>query len=201
MIGEDTPVSSAQGNRIDGQGIFHFLYRQVSDPAKLAAYANRRSLPSRRAAAGSWRAGVAAKADEAGHSSVSSIEASISVEQAVADDDRAAYQQAPAALAGGAVRDVRIISGARVKYAVFQTLEARPMDDAAETSTPSADARAMVERLIAFNTVSRDSNLGLIEWARDYLAKLGATHAAHARCHRKEGEFVRDARAIRTSRD
>ena len=33
----------------------------------------------------------------------------------------------------------------------------------------------MVERLIAFETVSRDSNLGLIEWTRDYLAGLGAT--------------------------
>jgi acetylornithine deacetylase len=32
----------------------------------------------------------------------------------------------------------------------------------------------MVERLIGFQTVSRDSNLGLIEWVRDYLAKLGA---------------------------
>ncbi len=33
----------------------------------------------------------------------------------------------------------------------------------------------MIERLIAFNTVSRDSNLGLIEWVRDYLAQQGAT--------------------------
>jgi acetylornithine deacetylase len=41
--------------------------------------------------------------------------------------------------------------------------------------TPSAPARAMIERLIAFNTVSRDSNLGLIEWVRDYLTTLGAT--------------------------
>ena len=41
--------------------------------------------------------------------------------------------------------------------------------------TPSAPARAMIERLIAFNTVSRDSNLGLIEWVRDYLTQLGAT--------------------------
>ncbi len=32
----------------------------------------------------------------------------------------------------------------------------------------------MIERLIAFNTVSRDSNLGLIEWARDYLRGFGA---------------------------
>ena len=33
----------------------------------------------------------------------------------------------------------------------------------------------MIERLISFNTVSRYSNLGLIEWVRDYLQGLGAT--------------------------
>ena len=38
---------------------------------------------------------------------------------------------------------------------------------------PSAELMAMIERLIAFPTVSRDSNLGLIEWTRDYLAGLG----------------------------
>ena len=39
----------------------------------------------------------------------------------------------------------------------------------------SPGARAMIERLIGFNTVSRDSNLGLIEWVRDYLHGHGAT--------------------------
>jgi acetylornithine deacetylase len=48
------------------------------------------------------------------------------------------------------------------------------MNAAADTVSISATARAMVERLIGFQTVSRDSNLELIEWARDYLAKLGA---------------------------
>lgn len=42
------------------------------------------------------------------------------------------------------------------------------------SSRPSAAAGAMIERLIAFNTVSRDSNLGLIEWVRDYLQGCGA---------------------------
>src|SRR5712672_1213002 len=41
-------------------------------------------------------------------------------------------------------------------------------------SRPSAASRAMIERLVAFKTVSRDSNLGLIEWVRDYLHGLGA---------------------------
>src|SRR5882724_2912763 len=42
-------------------------------------------------------------------------------------------------------------------------------------ATPSAAARAMIERLVEFKTVSRDSNLGLIEWVRDYLLGQGAT--------------------------
>ena len=40
---------------------------------------------------------------------------------------------------------------------------------------PSAELMEMIARLIAFPTVSRDSNLGLIEWVRDYLADLGVT--------------------------
>lgn len=40
-------------------------------------------------------------------------------------------------------------------------------------SVPSTQALAMVEQLIGFATVSRDSNLGLIEFARDYLEHLG----------------------------
>ena len=38
---------------------------------------------------------------------------------------------------------------------------------------PSAAALELIDRLIAFPTVSRDSNLGLIEFARDHLLKLG----------------------------
>jgi acetylornithine deacetylase len=43
-----------------------------------------------------------------------------------------------------------------------------------KASTLSDASREMIERLIAFKTVSRDSNLGLIEWVRDYLQGLGA---------------------------
>lgn len=39
---------------------------------------------------------------------------------------------------------------------------------------PSAQSLQMIERLIAFDTTSRNSNLGLIEYVRDYLADLGA---------------------------
>ena len=40
-------------------------------------------------------------------------------------------------------------------------------------AAPSAEALAMIDRLVGFPTVSRDSNLALIEYARDYLAGLG----------------------------
>ncbi|MFN9478770.1 MAG: acetylornithine deacetylase [Betaproteobacteria bacterium] len=40
-------------------------------------------------------------------------------------------------------------------------------------NSPSAAALAMIDRLIAVPTVSRDSNLGVIEIARDHLAALG----------------------------
>ena len=46
--------------------------------------------------------------------------------------------------------------------------------DSAQPAPLSAAARAMIETLIGFHTVSRDSNLGLIEHVRDYLAALGA---------------------------
>ena len=40
---------------------------------------------------------------------------------------------------------------------------------------PSPEVISMIERLVAFPTVSRDSNLGLIEWTRDYLNRMGVT--------------------------
>ena len=56
---------------------------------------------------------------------------------------------------------------------------------------PSAACRAMIERLIGFNTVSRDSNLGLIEWVRDYLQGLGAaTRLTHDPTGKKANLFA-----------
>jgi acetylornithine deacetylase len=49
----------------------------------------------------------------------------------------------------------------------------------------------MIERLIAFNTVSRDSNLGLIEWVRDYLQGFGAkTRLTHDASGKKANLFA-----------
>jgi acetylornithine deacetylase len=58
-------------------------------------------------------------------------------------------------------------------------------------NVPSAASRAMIERLIAFKTVSRDSNLGLIEWVRDYLQGLGAkTRLTHDAAGKKANLFA-----------
>jgi len=55
----------------------------------------------------------------------------------------------------------------------------------------SASAREMIERLISFNTVSRDSNLGLIEWVRDYLQSHGAkTRLTHDSSGKKANLFA-----------
>jgi acetylornithine deacetylase len=55
----------------------------------------------------------------------------------------------------------------------------------------SPTARSMIERLIAFNTVSRDSNLGLIEWVRDYLEGFGAkTRLTHDATGKKANLFA-----------
>src|SRR6202140_1030758 len=56
---------------------------------------------------------------------------------------------------------------------------------------PSPAARAMIERLIAFKTVSRDSNMDLIEWVREYLHKLGAkTRLTHDATGKKANLFA-----------
>src|SRR3981189_3165804 len=56
---------------------------------------------------------------------------------------------------------------------------------------PSVAARAMIERLIAFRTVSRDSNMDLIEWVRDYLHSQGAvTRLTHDATGKKANLFA-----------
>jgi acetylornithine deacetylase len=42
-----------------------------------------------------------------------------------------------------------------------------------EIGRPSQTTLDLTKTLVGFNTVSRESNLGLIEWSRDYLAGLG----------------------------
>jgi acetylornithine deacetylase len=64
-------------------------------------------------------------------------------------------------------------------------------ESAMKPGLPSAASRAMIERLISFKTVSRDSNLGLIEFVRDYLHGFGAiTRLTHDATGKKANLFA-----------
>jgi uncharacterized protein (DUF1330 family) len=86
-------------------------YRNISDPAKLAAYAQLAG-PAIVSGGGRFLArAVAAKAYEDGKAERTVLIEFDSVEQAIATHDSPAYQAALAALDGGAVRDMRIVPG------------------------------------------------------------------------------------------
>lgn len=93
------------------KGYWITCYTAVTDPAKLAAYA-KLAGPAVEAGGGRFLArGTAARAYEAGRLERTVVIEFDSVDQAVAAHDSPAYQAALAALAGGAVRDLRIVSG------------------------------------------------------------------------------------------
>jgi uncharacterized protein (DUF1330 family) len=93
------------------KGYFISCYRQLTDPAKLAAY-GKLAVPAIEAAGGRFLArGVAVKAYESGQLERIVVIEFDSVEQAVAMHDSPAYQAALKLLEGGAVRDVRIVAG------------------------------------------------------------------------------------------
>ena len=87
------------------------LYREVSDPAKLAAYA-RLAGPAIETGGGRFLVrGTPAQVYEAGQSQRTVVIQFASVEQAIAAHDSPGYQEALAALKGGAERDMRIVAG------------------------------------------------------------------------------------------
>ncbi len=87
-------------------------YRKITDPAKLAEYA-KLAGPAIEAGGGRFLArATAVKAYEDGKTERTVLVEFDSVEQAVAVHESAAYQAALAALAGGVVRDLRIVPGA-----------------------------------------------------------------------------------------
>ena len=86
-------------------------YRQVTDPAKLAAY-GKLGGPAIEAGGGRFLArGIAARAFESGQLERTVVIEFDSVEQAVATHDSPGYQAALALLHGGAARDLRIVAG------------------------------------------------------------------------------------------
>lgn len=86
-------------------------YRQISDPAKLAAYA-KLAGPAIETGGGRFLArALAAKAYEDGKLDRTVLIEFDSVDQAAAVHDSAAYQAALELLDGGAIRDLRIVPG------------------------------------------------------------------------------------------
>jgi uncharacterized protein (DUF1330 family) len=90
---------------------FVSCYREITDPAKFAAYA-KLAGPALEAAGGRFLArGMPSQVYEAGQSERIVIIEFESVTQAIAAHDSPAYQAALEALKGGAIRDVRIVPG------------------------------------------------------------------------------------------
>jgi uncharacterized protein (DUF1330 family) len=86
-------------------------YREIKDPARLAAYA-KLSGPAIVAGGGRILArGNAVKAYEAGQLERTVIVEFDSVDHAITVHDSPAYQEALKALDGGAIRDMRVIEG------------------------------------------------------------------------------------------
>jgi uncharacterized protein (DUF1330 family) len=88
------------------------IYKEIRDDAKVAAYFELAG-PALRAAGGRYVArGVPEQTYEAGEKTRTVVIEFDSVEAARAAHDSPAYQEALAALDGGAVRDMRIVPGA-----------------------------------------------------------------------------------------
>ncbi len=87
------------------------IYREITDEAKVAAYAELAG-PSLRGAGGTFIArGLPEQTYEAGEKTRTVLIEFDSVDAARAAHDSPGYQEALAALEGGAVRDMRIVPG------------------------------------------------------------------------------------------
>ena len=93
------------------KGYWVTVYRSISDPAKLAAYA-KLAPPAIAPFGGKYLArATASAAYEAGLKERIVISEFPSVEKAIAAHESPAYQAALKALGDGAVRDLRIVEG------------------------------------------------------------------------------------------
>jgi uncharacterized protein (DUF1330 family) len=93
------------------KGYWVTIYRKISDPAKLAAYAELAPKATAPFGCKYLARGTAANAYEAGLKDRIVISEFPSVAQAHAAYESEGYKKALAALGDGAVRDVRIVEG------------------------------------------------------------------------------------------
>ncbi|MDO8878785.1 MAG: DUF1330 domain-containing protein [Pseudolabrys sp.] len=87
------------------------VYREISDPDKVAAYAKLGAPALAAHGAKILARGIPAAAYEAGLKERAAVVVFDSVAQAIAAHDSPAYQEALKALGDGAVRDLRIVEG------------------------------------------------------------------------------------------
>jgi uncharacterized protein (DUF1330 family) len=93
------------------KGYWIACYREIKDPAKVAAYAKLAPAATLPFGARYLCRGTAALAYEAGQKERIVVTEFPSLQQAIAAHDSPAYQTAMEALGDGAVRDVRLIEG------------------------------------------------------------------------------------------
>jgi uncharacterized protein (DUF1330 family) len=94
------------------KGYWVTCYRSISDPRKLAAYAELAPKATAPFGCRYLARGAATAAFEAGLKERIVISEFPSVEQAIAAYNSPAYQEALKALGDGAIRDIRIVAGA-----------------------------------------------------------------------------------------
>jgi uncharacterized protein (DUF1330 family) len=94
------------------KGYWVTCYRSISDPQKLAAYAELAPKATAPFGCRYLARGAATAAFEAGLKERIVISEFPSVEQAIAAYNSPAYQEALKALGDGAIRDIRIVAGA-----------------------------------------------------------------------------------------
>jgi uncharacterized protein (DUF1330 family) len=113
VLGVPTPVERSADLRQDDVMTAYWIsiYKQIIDQAKVEAYADLAG-PALRRAGGTYVArGLPEETYESGELTRTVVIEFESVEAARAAHDSAAYQEALAALDGGAVRDMRIVPG------------------------------------------------------------------------------------------
>lgn len=93
------------------KGYWVTVYRSISDPKKLEAYAKLAPLATAPFGGRYLARGSATKAYEAGQMDRIVISEFPSVEKAIAAYESPAYRDALKALGDGAVRDIRIVEG------------------------------------------------------------------------------------------